>query len=374
MKALILTCNTGQGHNSVTRAVAQAFSLHDVVCDSIDSLSFISESASQIIGNWHTWLYRYLPKVSDAGYKIAESHPELFKDKSIIRKFLVSGSSKLYDYIRAGNYDCIICPHVFSALMITQLIDDHPELKGIIRSCFIATDYTFAPITEETRCDLYFVPDEELVDLYSANGIPREKLRAITGIPVRPEFYKRVPKVEAKRKLGIPESSRHVVMMFGSMGCGPIPKLTSELKHTLGQNCILTVICGTNEMLRVILQFLYKDSWNIRIEGFVKDISLLMDSCDLYITKPGGLSISEARIKHLPMLLVNAVAGCEQNNLEFMLDKGAAVSAESEEDIAVLCARTVNDDAKLEAMSKAFDDSKVAAEEIYREMSLRCDK
>lgn len=369
MKALILTCNTGQGHNSVTRAVAQAFSLHDIQCDSVDSLSFISEYASQVIGNWHTRLYRYLPKVSDAGYKIAESHPELFKERSIIRKFLVSGSSKLYDYIRSGNYNCIICPHVFSALMITQLMADHPELKGIVRSCFIATDYTFAPITEETRCDLYFVPDEELVDLYSANGIPREKLRAITGIPVRSEFYNRVNKQEAKRILGIPESSRHVVMMFGSMGCGPIPKLTSELKRTLGQNCILTVICGTNEMLKKILQFLYKDSWNIRIEGFVKDISIMMDSCDLYITKPGGLSISEARIKHLPMLLVNAVAGCEQNNLEFMLDKGAAVSAKSDEDIASLCASVVMDDAKLEAMSHAFNDSKVAAEEIYAQMS-----
>lgn len=369
MKALILTCNTGQGHNSVTSAVAQAFSLHDVECNSVDSLSFISEYASQIIGSWHTKLYRYLPKVSDAGYKIAESHPELFKEKSVIRKFLVSGSAKLYDYISAGNYDCIICPHVFSALMITQLVGDHPELKGMLRSCFIATDYTFAPITEETRCDLYFVPDEELVDLYSANGIPRERLRAITGIPVRPEFYKRVPKQEAKQRLGIPESSRHVVMMFGSMGCGPIPKLTMELKRRLPKSCILTVICGTNEALKKLLQLTYKDCWNIRIEGFVNNISLIMDSCDLYITKPGGLSISEARIKHLPMLLVNAVAGCEQNNLEFMLDKGAAVSAESEEDIALLCARTVSDDEKLTAMSKAFDDNKVAAEEIYLHMS-----
>lgn len=369
MKALILTCNTGQGHNSVTRAVAQAFTLHDSQCDSVDSLSFISESASQIIGSWHTALYRYLPKVSDAGYKIAESHPELFKEKSLIHKFLVSGSEKLYDYIIAGNYDCIICPHVFSALMVTRLMADHPELKTRLRTAFIATDYTFAPITEETSCDLYFVPDGGLVDLYCANGIPREKLRAITGIPVRSEFYERIPKAEAKRKLNIPEGSRHVVMMFGSMGCGPIPKLTSELKHRLPQSCILTVICGTNEALKRMLQLLYKDCWNIRIEGFVSDISLLMDSADLYITKPGGLSISEARIKHLPMLLVNAVAGCEQNNLEFMLDKGAAVSAESEEDIAALCASVVIDDEKLEAMSKAFDDSKAAAEEIYLEMA-----
>ncbi len=369
MKALVLTCNTGQGHNSVTQAVAQAFSLHGVQCDSVDSLSFISESASQIIGSWHTKLYRYMPKVSDAGYKIAESHPELFGEKSIIRKFLVSGSSKLYEYLISGGYNCVICPHVFSALMITQLMQDRPELKNSIRSCFIATDYTFAPITAETDCDIYFVPDDGLVDLYCANGVPRRKLFASAGIPVRLEFYKRIPKEEAKRRLEIPEGSRHVVMMFGSMGCGPMPKLTMELKRRLPKSCILTVICGTNEALKKLLQLTYKDCLNIRIEGFVKDISLIMDSCDLYITKPGGLSISEARIKHLPMLLVNAVAGCEQNNLEFMLDKGAAVSAESEEDIALLCASVIDDDEKLEAMSKAFDDSKVAAEEIYLQMS-----
>lgn len=366
MNTLILSCNTGQGHNSVSKALEEAFSLRGFSCRTVDSLSFISEKASQIIGNWHTALYRYLPKVSDKGYRIAENHPALFEDGSLINSFLVSGSEKLCEYLISGSFDCVICPHVFSALMMTRVRKLHPELK--VKTSFIATDYTFAPITAESDCDIYFVPDIALIDLYSSMGIPADKIQVITGIPVRRSFYQSKPKDDAKKELSIPCGYKHIVMMFGSMGCGPIAKLTGELKKLMDDKTILTVICGTNEMLHKLLQLYYKDSENIRIEGFVKDISLVMDSADIYITKPGGLSISEARIKHLPMVLVNAVAGCEQNNLEFLLEKGAAITGDTEEEIANLTVELLKNEQRLKEIAEVFKDTKIAADEVFEAM------
>ncbi len=363
MKAIILTCNTGQGHNSVSKAINGAFTLREDECATIDSLSFISDMASSAISSWHTRLYRYMPKVFNFGYNIAEANPELFEDGSPIRKFLVSGAGRLYDYLIDGGYDCVICPHVFSGLMMTQLSIVHPDMS--IKTSFIATDYTFTPITAEMKLDAYFVPDSELVPVYASVGIPEEKIYPITGIPVRREFYNHIDKKNAKKQLGIDSDSKHVIMMFGSMGCGPISRLTSEISKVIPKNSVLTVICGTNEILRKLLAYQYKNSENVRIEGFVDNIPLLMDSADLYVTKPGGLSTSEARIKHLPMLLVNAVAGCEKTNLEFMVKKGAAVTAHGEAEIAALCNELINDDKRLCKMSRAFNDTKIAADEIY---------
>lgn len=367
IKALILSCNTGQGHNSVSRAIEDAYALNGETCVTQDSLSFISEHASSIICDAHTKLYRYLPKVSDTGYKIAENHPKLFEEGSIINGFLTSGCEKLYDFLVEGGYDCVICPHVFSALMMTQLAEKYPDYK--VKTCFVATDYTLSPITSETNLDAYFVPDEKLAGVYSSCiGVPIERVHTIAGIPVRRNFYNIKDKTSAKAEVNVPPESKHIIMMFGSMGCGPMAKLTSELAGIMPEDSFLTVVCGTNELLRKRLGHQYKSSKNIRIEGFVKDMSLLMDSADIYITKPGGLSISEARIKHLPLVLVNAVAGCEQENLEFFVERGAAVTASAEEDIASLCVSLLNDENKLREMSGVFSDSSVSAEEIYEIM------
>lgn len=361
MKTIVLTCNTGQGHNSVSQAIEEAYRLAGHQCDIVDALAFISEKASDIIGSWHSRIYRHFPNLFTAGYKLCEMHPELFEEGSIIRSFLVSGSEKLYRYLVEGSYDSIICPHVFSALMVTHLRKSHPEFR--LKTSYITTDYILAPITGELDCDNYFIPDKVLADVYVSGGIPREKIRIITGIPVRRSFYSRFSKNEAKRRLGIDSGCRHIMMMFGSMGCGPMPKLVHELDKILPENVRLTVVCGTNERLKKLLEKSFSGG-KIKIEGYVSDISLLMDSCDLYLTKPGGLSTSEARIKHLPMVLMNTVSGCEQGNLEFFIEKGAAVTSDTEEGIAELCRSLIVDDERLSAMASAFEDGGISADEI----------
>lgn len=366
MKTIVLTCNTGQGHNSVSQAIKEAYKRAGQQCDIIDALSFISDKASDIIGSWHSRIYRYFPNVFIAGYKLCETHPELFEEGSVIRSFLVSGAERLYRHLTEGGYDCIICPHVFPALMVTQLRNKYSDFK--VKVSFIATDYTFTPVTGELNCDIYFVPDDSIIDSYVVGGIPRERIKVITGIPVRRSFYTHIPNADAKKRLGLDDRCRHIMMMFGSMGCGPMPKLVHSLDRLLPENVVVTVVCGTNDKLKKLLEKSYNGG-RIRIEGYVSDIALMMDSCDLYLTKPGGLSTSEARIKHLPMVLMNTVSGCEQGNLEFFLDKGAAVASDTEEGIAGLCAGLINDDERLSAMSSVFDDTGISADEILECMN-----
>lgn len=59
----------------------------------------------------------------------------------------------------------------------------------------------------------------------------------------------------------------------------------------------------------------HTDQPRIHMYGFRKDISMMMDSADLYLAKPGGIGTSEAARKKFPMVFVNAVAGCETYNL-----------------------------------------------------------
>lgn len=139
MQTLILSCNTGAGHNSCAQAVQEAYHSRGEICNITDSLQFISEKASTFISNWHTRIYRHAPRLFDAGYQRAESHEDIFCEGTPIYKLLSSGAERMYQYIRSAGYDNIICTHVFPALALTEMRRQHPCLQLV--TSHISTDY-----------------------------------------------------------------------------------------------------------------------------------------------------------------------------------------------------------------------------------------
>jgi len=350
MRVLILSCNTGEGHNSCGKAIREVFQTRGIDCEMEDALRFVSPAFSKTMSWGHTKIYRYAPKLFGSGYQYAELHTGIFEEQASIYKMLTSGTERLYQFIQNEGYDTIICAHVFSALMVTDVIRRyHPKL----RTCFVATDYTCSPSCGESELDAYFIPDNRLADEFAACGVPKEKLIA-SGIPVRKEFFSPAGKDAARKHIGLRSDCRHLLIMSGSMGCGPIRKLVRLLSECLPKDCYISVVCGTNQKLRKRLERDHADQSRIHFYGFRKDIPILMDSADLYLTKPGGISTSEAATKKLPMVFVNAVAGCETHNLRFFVEQGAAATADSPEELAALALSLLSNTEQLRKMSAAF--------------------
>ena len=107
----------------------------------------------------------------------------------------------------------------------------------------------------------------------------------------------------------------------------------------------------------------------------MKDMSLMLDSADLYLTKAGGISTTEAAIKGVPLVLADAVGGCESRNLEFFVEHGAAVTAKTEE-LGRLCVSLLEDRRRLDAMAQAIEWLRMedAAEKICDYMRQRVGK
>lgn len=364
MKILVLKCNTGEGHNSVAAAIQESARENGDVCDITDALSFLSERASEFICSWHVRLYRYAPKFYGSGYRLAEAHPSAFDPSSPVYKFLASGTGKLRAYIHAGGYDCVVCPHVIPSLMLTVMLSERPEPELV--TCNIATDYTCSPMTGESGLDRYFVPDGSVVPEFVSAGVPENRIVVIDGIPVRREFYKKTEKKAARRALGIPEDGAHLLMMFGSMGCGPMQRLTELLDAAMPAGACATVVCGTNQELEHRLGRQYAGSGRIRVMGYAENVSGLMDSADLFLTKPGGISTSEAAVKGLPMALMDTVSACEEYNMRLFCARGGAVTADTPEELAYICRRLLEDPGKLKKMSKALMRRDNAADQVCR--------
>ncbi len=347
MRILIMSDNTGEGHNSCAKAIKEYFELQGDSCTIVDSLRFISRPVSTAVSEGFTCMYRHFPGVFRNGYTYMEKHPGMFHDRSAVYRLLTMGTEKLWQYLQQSKYDGIICPHMFPALMITHI----KKVYGLdTPTCFVATDYTCSPLVKDSRLDRYFIPHDSLAWDFECDNIPIDHIVG-SGIPVRQMFYQSKPKEEAKRQSAVPPHHKHLVMMGGSMGCGPILGLARRLT-ALPDDCHLTVVCGTNKNLQRQLLRKFRNQKNFHIRGYVRDMATLMDSADLYLTKPGGIGVTEAALKNLPMVFINAVAGCEEYNRLYYTRNGGAKTAANLEDLARLCQNLLENDARRIQMEK----------------------
>ena len=367
MKTLILSCNTGEGHNSCARAIQEAFEARGADCEIVDSLLFISRRASEFISSWHTRIYCKLPKLFRIGYAGAEKRTSLFERNTPVYRYLTSGSHRLYEFIENGRYDAVVCTHVFAAVALTDAVGQY----GLsVPTAFVATDYTCSPGVGDTGLDWYFIPDASLAEEFAACGVPEEKLIA-SGMPVRASFYQsELTRTEAKRRCGVREDGRHLLMMCGSIGCGPLCELARLLAARMAADEEVTIVCGHNEKLLEKLRQMELPPDRVHVLGFVADMQLLMRSADLFLTKPGGLSTSEAAALELPMVLIDAVAGCEEHNLDYFLSCGAAVTADGAEALCSAALSILDDGARLETMRAALRKERPAlpAQIIYMQL------
>ena len=354
-KVLILSCNTGGGHNSAAKAIKECFEEHGAECEIFDTLALFSKGVSDAVSKGHIFVYRHLPRLFGATYRFEENH-----NNKVLYYANASNADELYEYIIDNGFEIVIAVHVFAELTLTEI---RKKFSPSFRAYFVATDYTCSPGVNMGNMDAFFIPIGLKAE-FAERGVPCDKI-VESGIPVRKIFYKKSEKEEAKKSEGLDIKGKHILMMCGSMGAGPMEELTEALSSRLTDDVSLTVVCGNNRKLFDALQIYSGEK--IRILGYSDRISSLMDASELLIGKPGGLSTSEALAKRLPMVCINAVPGCETRNIEFLTRKGYILSASEPEELAKMAMELVCDDIRLDHMKKLMerDLSKNAAEEIY---------
>ena len=191
----------------------------------------------------------------------------------------------------------------------------------------IETDYTCIPFWEETDCDYYIIPHYELIDEFTAKGIPRERLKPY-GIPVRPAFSDQSDRQKARVRCGIPTHAQVYLIMSGSMGFGKIQLFVAELLRTRKPGEYVVVICGNNRRLQKILLAEFGKQEGVQILGYTEKIADFMAAADVLFTKPGGLTTTEAAVKGIPIVHTRPIPGCETKNLAFYTERGLSLTSQ----------------------------------------------
>jgi processive 1,2-diacylglycerol beta-glucosyltransferase len=116
-----------------------------------------------------------------------------------------------------------------------------------------------------------------------------------------------------------------VLQLAGGLGVGPVEGLLEGLLQ-IKTPLEIVVVAGRNEDLKHRLEQIAAPSHHVvHVLGFTSEMDELMTAADLVVSKPGGLTTSEALACGTPMAVVNPIPGQESRNGDFLLENGAAV-------------------------------------------------
>ncbi len=325
MNILVLSCGTGGGHNSAAAAVKEELLRrgHGVVM--LNPLALCGEKVAGCVDNAYISLAQRVPGAFGAVYGLGNAYRRL-PWRSPVYYANGRAAEALAAYLKEHSVDAIVTSHLFPAEILTYL-----RLHGtdVPKTVFMTTDYTCIPFMEECVCDAFVIPSGALREDFIARGIPEDKLYPL-GIPVRKSFRQKITREQAKQALGLDPDTRYLLVSGGSIGAGKLEKALGLLCGlTKGTDLRPIVICGNNASVLGHLEKRY--GAQAILLGRTDRMAEYMRACDLYFTKPGGLSTTEAAVMEVPLGLLPPIPGCETRNRRFFAGEGMAEAVEPTE-------------------------------------------
>ena len=348
MKVLILSCNTGGGHNAAASALKESLNFYHHEAEVLDLMSLGRKHTSALVGGAYVKLVSVFPAGFGALYQLGELVRK-FPWKSPVYYANARLGNALADYIDQNHFNAVVTTHLYPAETLTWM-----KQKGrlTIPCVAVATDYACIPFWEETNCDYYVVPHKDLIPEFASCGIPEEKLLPL-GIPVRPAFARPASKEDVRRHLGLPENAPLFLVMSGSMGFGKVHLLAHELVSRLENGEQAVIICGNNKKRMRSLRLQFHKNPNVHIIGFTRHVAEYMAAADVLFTKPGGLSSTEAAVRRVPLVHTDPIPGCETKNRAFFVSRGMSVTGAHQKELAEAGISLARDDARQIAMRDA---------------------
>ena len=380
-RILILSASTGGGHMRASSALKSYITdnYENAVVDIVDTLAYINPILNKTVTEGYVQMVRKTPNLFGAVYNSSNKETPL---NSFVVSFNNFFSKKLLPLIEEFKPNIIITTHPFSTEMISNLKEQ--KLIDIPLVC-ILTDYAPHRTWINKHVNEYIVANEDMIDLMVEMGAKRESIHPF-GIPIDPSFYTKHDKDLILRELGLNPKIPTILVMAGSFGVSDIMKIYKNIVN-IDLDFQLIIITGRNQKLydafdkiisdqneeeqqnkylreiKKIKDAIIKPIKNkpTKLLFFTNEVEKYMHASDLIITKPGGLTVSEALGCNLPMAIFNAIPGQEEENADFLINNDMAVKISKGPECANIIEELLSDSSKLGHMKTCcenFDKSK----------------
>lgn len=345
-KVLILTGQYGEGHKQAANAIQQAMGLQNLHMESVvlDPASLVHPTLDLISRNVFIGGVKRFPSVYHYFYeKTRYDNLASMMLKGMNRL----GIWRLLKMLNEMRPSVIVSTYPVASGMISILkgqgLLDIPLITAI-------TDYSAHSYWVYPHTDAYLVGSEGVRQGLEQMGVNRDRI-SVTGIPVDPKFSVDYNRVVLRQKYGMEPNIPTVLITGGGYGMIGKGECVFEALEELPVQLQIIVVCGHNERLHQHLdRKLAHSKHNVLLLGYVDHIEELMAISDFMVTKPGGLTVSEAIAMNLPMLVYPSIGGQEHDNTQYLIETKTALLAEDAEDLCRKATRMLTDRNMLSAL------------------------
>ncbi|HEY1428709.1 MAG TPA: glycosyltransferase [Candidatus Tumulicola sp.] len=370
---MFLSASVGVGHLSAAGAVCDGLHAVDptVRTEIVDSYEYAALVVSRVVSDGYIQMVKTIPQMYRYIYDRAERATEVGPFRTWAHQFT---AENLHRFMQKWVPDAVVCTHAFPCGAMAEykrMYASAPPVFGIV------TDYAVHGFWLHANIDGYAVASESVRSTMIARGIEPERIAA-SGIPVRPQFLPSAERAKALReRLNLPSDRFVVLMMGGGLGIGPLERMMRALEG-VELPIALVVIAGRNARSeRRVLSAAQSVSYPVRALSFVDNVYDYMHAADVFVTKPGGLSVAEALVAEVPLVVYKPLPGQEERNARVVSDAGAGLRVRRLDDLAATLRRVLTDAdlrAKLAAGARTLARPNAAGEAasmIARLVSLR---
>ena len=352
MRILIATVTAGGGHIAAAAALEEAWRAlrPDDTVERLDLIKFFSPLHKKVHEDGYVQLVERAPELWGMLFGKTDN-PKVARRLSKLRRAFPSNSRKKFArHLKQFKPDAVLCTHYLPLETLGLLksseggVPRRPKLmekmgaRGTRPSenykhplvVSIVTDFEAHALWMDACVDLYCVAAEETKARLVARGATAANAVA-TGIPIAAKFLSKPDPRAVRKNYGLRDDQPVLLVLGGGFGMGPVAEILAELDKVPGQFQTL-VVTGRNEELRRKLATQTRKH-PTHVLGYSTNMHELMAVADLIITKPGGLTTSEALALGKPLFILNPIPGQEAANSDFLLERGAATKANRVEDL-----------------------------------------
>ena len=348
LKVLVFSAAFGNGHLRAAEAVIEGILIKHPSAKIIhlDFGDFLNQPINTLIKNVYSEMIKYIPKLWGRLYYKTAKVQLRAKSQHFLSRL---GRSEFLKYIQVFKPDFIVCTYPTVSSILAQL-----RLEQLLQVPVITviTDYTVHSHWVHRGVDGYIVACPEVKESLVSWGIKAQRIY-MTGIPVSPKFEVEIDRGQIIAKLGLKSDLPTFLLMGGSYG---VLKSAKRICKKLADSLVpvqAIIVCGKNNKLYHSLEEVIAQGRNLMIRfEFVDNVEELMSVSDLIITKAGGLTVSEALTKHLPLVIYKPIPGQEEENAHFVQRVGAGCVAGNEEELKQLINRFLKHPEDIEKMRK----------------------
>ena len=309
-KILIFYAAIGLGHKSIAENIGYWLEQAGFEVKLMDA----QKTQGGILANWGKKIYQWImpktPFLWDWFY-----NTEWFISLTLGFRTNVAGLNygHILDEIILFQPDLVISTHTTASAVLSYL----KEKKLFTKKFVIAfSDFHLHRYWLYENADMYLVNTNEQKDEMLTLGLNPQKI-IICGITLKPKAVINI--AETKNKYGVLPQDKVVLISSGSQGFGVDENLITDLLTP--PNTKIIVLCGSNSVIYKYLVNKFSNP-NVIILNYHQFMDELYAITDIFVSKAGALSVSEALSWRLPVLISHLLPGGETHNYNYLLEKG----------------------------------------------------